>query len=591
MSLRILCGVCVCWLALSCLTVSFGQEKGGQEEGAQEKGVQEEEKNYSISLTKTAETQAGQKVYEVEDKKVLAQEYTVRDGDCLWWLLRERGLLEKQNLAELLSTFKKMNRSMQNLDMIHPGEKILIPLKIVPVSGAVAEVKTVQVSELKDVSFKNYTVQPEDSLIRIIKDMYDVPEKDLYGDYLNLVRQMNPEITDVNTIYPGQMVRLPIYSPEVVRAPIQTQTQKEPESKPVSPEAGDDAPNPVGQDLNRIFTEIGEAWLQEGEHYIPFKSGGQINLKAVAFPIVERKNGHRVIVDLNSKLPPRMASLIETSWANYRVVHLTKDDNLRTSLEKTIGACNFLQVLGNKQTLDLGAYIPFRITGDWIIQWSNTDSGEKNQWVVINLNSGNTAVTPRTIKNCLSGYGVKIIDYPQGDDTVSAWTGKAESLNAGGDPASLIKTFLGLVGISYTTDEQIPVYQAQKADINMTVRADFALQVKGKKAIVDLSGLDPEVISLLQEQKVMTLSLAKEKDPVPMLASLCEFLGISFQQGPHVFDLFSGGPSQKIQVGLPGIIFSDSKGANILTTPLVLPDEINAFLAHKGYKIMQVSLS
>ncbi|MBW1764181.1 MAG: hypothetical protein JRJ23_05480 [Deltaproteobacteria bacterium] len=37
--------------------------------------AQEEETNYSISLTKTAETQEGKDIHEVNDKKVLAQEY------------------------------------------------------------------------------------------------------------------------------------------------------------------------------------------------------------------------------------------------------------------------------------------------------------------------------------------------------------------------------------------------------------------------------------------------------------------------------------------------------------------------------------
>ena len=97
-------------------------------------GAQDNEETYSISLTKTAETQGDKTICEVDDKKVLAQEYTIQDGDHVWQLLRERGLLEKRNLSEILTTLRKLNKSLQNLDMIHPGDKIIIPLKIAPIS-------------------------------------------------------------------------------------------------------------------------------------------------------------------------------------------------------------------------------------------------------------------------------------------------------------------------------------------------------------------------------------------------------------------------------------------------------------------------
>ncbi|MBW1738411.1 MAG: hypothetical protein JRJ69_12880, partial [Deltaproteobacteria bacterium] len=62
---------------------------------------QEKEKTYSISLVKTAE--AEQEVYEVDDKKVLTQTFTVQKGDWIWKILRKEGLLKRGNLAELIS--------------------------------------------------------------------------------------------------------------------------------------------------------------------------------------------------------------------------------------------------------------------------------------------------------------------------------------------------------------------------------------------------------------------------------------------------------------------------------------------------------
>ena len=74
---------------------------------AQEK----DEETYSISLTQTAEPEieTEQEVrgvekkdaFNLEGKKVVTETYTVKKGDHLWQLLRERGLLEKKNLPEI----------------------------------------------------------------------------------------------------------------------------------------------------------------------------------------------------------------------------------------------------------------------------------------------------------------------------------------------------------------------------------------------------------------------------------------------------------------------------------------------------------
>ena len=58
------------------------------------------EDNYSISLVKTAEED--RELIELDGKKVLAEQVTIKKGDRIWNLLRERELLSKQKLSDLL---------------------------------------------------------------------------------------------------------------------------------------------------------------------------------------------------------------------------------------------------------------------------------------------------------------------------------------------------------------------------------------------------------------------------------------------------------------------------------------------------------
>jgi hypothetical protein len=550
--------------------------------------AQEAEKTYSISLTKTAGIEKD--IYEVDNKKVLTEEYTIKEGEWVWQVLRQKGLLERHNLSELLLVLQALNGSISKLDLVHPGEKIIIPLKIAPVAGAPVLAATplpvkVSIEELKDLDLENYTVEQGDSLTRVIKGRYDIPTNYLYNEYLGMVKRLNPSIRDLNIIHPGQKIRLPIYSPEIVRKPIKKAIDQKPEEKTEDVEEKK-ATSTVVYDLGAIFTEMGEEWVQTGEHFIPLKSGGQIDLKAASFPILSLRNGLRVIVDLNNKLPDKMAKLIESSWGNYRVLHLKEGDSLKSVLDKILEVCDYPKILKAGEPLELGGDIPIRITGDWIITLSETKSDNKPSFVVINLTDGPAQNIPRMIKDYLMTLGVKAIDYPMAEYKGADAVEKVALLEGGGRPESLVRTLFDLTGRSYSAQVEIPVYQRQKADFKLIVKADFFLKIKNRDAIIDLTGLGPEVISLLEEHQFLVLSLATEQNPLSIVSMTLGFLGIESHDGPHPFLAKNSDESRNVKLTLPGIIFSDANGNAILATPLSVPDEIAVFLSKRAYRIL-----
>ena len=593
---RISYGFCVLLLVPFCLKLSLAQG---------------EEKTFFMSLVKTADSEEEKEIYAVGDKQVLTQAWVVQEGDHIWQLFRERGLLKRRNLPELLSLLKKMNKSLSSLDLIYPGQKLILPLEIAPPEGEPTSEGALSTSAAvpKDLKLKNHTVRRGDYLIKIIRGRDEINPDDLYR-YLAVVKELNPSIRDLDRIYPGQIIRLPIYRPEiveetvveksvvveepvvetpvVVKAPVETATSPEPVDKRKVERISQ---KPVAHDLGIIFSEMGNEWVQNGEHFIPLKSGGQINLKASSFPIITLDKGQRVIVDLNNKLPGNMARLIESTWENYRVVHLTEDDDQRSSMNKILEIFNYQKVLKDGEPLELGGDIPLRITGDWIIKVSETRSEQKPGYVIINLLDTDTPNTSRPIKDYLKSLGIKVIELPRGENGDFYETDKVEILEGGEDPSSLIKTVLGLTKQSFSTQENISVYQSQKDDIKLIIQMDFFLNFKGRDAVIDLTGLDPEIISLLEEREFQVISLATEKDPLNLVAKTLEFLGIQFQRGPHYFMASARDDSRNIRLALSGIIFSDPDGKTFLATTLSLPDEIKAFLSQRGYKILLLSSS
>jgi nucleoid-associated protein YgaU len=545
-----------------------------------------EEETYAISLVQTAEV--SKEIHQVDNKKVLTELYTVKKGDHIWQLFRERGLLQKRNLGQLLAVLKKLNQSLTNLDLIYPGEKIAIPLTIAPVKGlsglAQAGLETaIPLEALKDIQLENYTVKKGDSLIKVVRERYDVPEENIYGKYLQIVRRLNPDIVDLDFIYPGQIVRLPIYSPQIVRLPITPETTP----KGIGEELTEDLAA-LSHQLMEIFSLIGEEWVNTGDHFIPLKSGGQINLKAESFPILNLSDGSRVIVDLSNDLPEKMAQLITSSWNNYRIVHLEEGEDLRGALAKTLPVCDYHKIYNDGEALELGGDIRIRMTADWIIKLAPDEKGEM---ILLTLADHHTPRTPREIKDFLETLGIRAIEYPPTDEPKREPLERTEILKAGHETSDLVEMVLNITGRDFTREVEIPLYQGEKTDYNLIVTADLLLNIDGGDFIIDFTGLGDEIISVLRDQHFHVLSLSGEDNPSSIVSKTLKFTGVAFDAKPHPFMAAARDPSKNISMTIPGIVFRDNHGQNVFASHLTLPQEIAGFLSRRGYKVLSLPLS
>lgn len=557
---------------------------------------EEEEDTYAISLIQTAEVD--KQIIEVEGKKVLTESYKIKEGDHLWQLFRERGLLEKRNLSELLALLKNLNRSLANLDMVHPGQEIIIPLTIAPAKGTTgttgkAPETTISLEQLKDMDLENYTVEPGDSLSKIVSNRYGIPPKALYTDYLELVKKLNPAVEDPDLIYPGQKIRLPIYTPQVVRAPI---VEARPTSPPPPIEHIDEADlkelSGLGRQLETIFREMGEEWVNSGQHFIPLKSGGQVTFNAESFPVINLSTGHRVIVDLYREMPSKMAQVIQSDWTNYRITPLDKGMGLREALGRILPLCGYSEILPLNEPLELYGDITVRITADYVIKPTPPSSGDqKSQTIVISVTDPMAPRIPVEIKTFLKDSGIRMIEYPTDAPPPTVTEIPGEILKPGDRTSDLIEILLKLTGQQYSKAREIPVYQGREENLKLMIKADFLMNIRGKEAVIDFSGLGPEMISLLEEHGFAVLSLTGEKDPLALTSGTLKFLGISFDAEPRAFMATNGPETRNIRMTIPGITFFDSSGQPVFVTPLNLPDELTGFLSQRGYKVLGLTLS
>lgn len=624
------------------------------------------------------------------------EEYVVQEGDWVAKILREKGVLKENNLPKLLEILRKFNASMQDFNVIRPGEKIVILVRVTPEGKAESPAPEEKQAPLRistpapsrkktdavarGLKSEPYRIKRGDTLIRVAVNRYDLSTGAFVAEYLDLFKKCNPSIKNPDRVFPGQTVNLPLYPPQWHEAPasppeqppimrdlarsnkvwlpdpepiepvkplasptvaalskpkaeqkswvsdkaarpeepkmLQTraeepkrpETPRRPQTPPAPTEQPESAPLPaparpetsfaasswqapqsttaVADGLGDILPQMGEKWIHSGEHFIPMKSGGHINLKADAYPIVKLHGGITLIVDLYNSLPHRMGRVIESSWGTYRIVHLSPGDDLKSAFTKILKAVQYPKVFKKGKPLKLSGTIPVSITGDWIVIPPRGQTGKDPGFIVINLSDDKSRAVPQSVKAYLKGRGVLFVEYPSVPTPEKPLAEKAPETAL--DAPSLVEMILTLTGHPHDARVKIPAFKSRNDDFKLTVTADFYLTAHGKERVIDLSGLDPEVVALLKERGVSVLSLSKEKNPLAMASKTLKFLGRQYKMGPHTL---STAPHSKknVKLTLSGLIFFTEGGHSVFMTPLDLPPEVGRFLHEKGHRVVMLA--
>jgi nucleoid-associated protein YgaU len=651
----------------------------------------------AVTIEKPVEAQPIERPPDTGDYRT--EEYVVQEGDWIAKILRKKGVLKENNLSKLLEILRKFNESMQDFNLIRPGEKIVILVKVTPEGKTESPAPKEKQVPLRirtpvpsrqqpmpvsrGLKSETYRIKRGDILSRVVVNRYDLSARTFVAEYLDLFKKANPSIKNPDRVFPGQTVNLPLYppqwhepppsppaqppimrdlahsnkvwlpDPEPVPEPMEPvkpeasptvvaqakpkveqkswvpdkaassekpknletraeepkmpETQVRPHTPPAPTEPPARAPSPaparpetsiatsswqaqqtttaVADGLGDILPKMGEKYIHSGEHFIPMKSGGHINLKAETYPIVKLHGGITLIVDLYNSLPPRMGRVIESSWGTYRIVHLSPGDDLKSAFTKILKAVQYPKVFKKGEHLKLPGTIPISITGDWIVIPPRGQTGKDSGFIVINLLDDKSQAVPQSVKAYLKERGVQFVEYPSPETLEKPLAEKTPEIAP--DAPSLVEMVLTLTGHPHDARVKIPAFESRNDDFKLTVTADFYLTAHGKERVIDLSGLDPEIVALLKERGVSVLSLSKEKNPLAMASKTLKFLGWQYKMGPHAL---STAPHSKknVNLTLSGLIFFTEGGHSVFMTPLDLPPEVARFLYEKGHRVVML---
>jgi LysM repeat protein len=265
-----------------------------------------------------------------------------------------------------------------------------------------------------------YIIRSGDSISRIVQKLgWTTPR-------YKMIRRLNPHITDLNRIYPGQKLILTLPGEKSGTQEVGNYTAKEGDSitsiiiselntspseavkilrliKQLNPEVNDfnkiypgqvikiprsklspSVPAKSSEDkkalampppatekylyvLRQVIEQLYGKVITSGNHYIPLPESGQIIVDRAIVPVVELEDGTTIMLDHAGRMPDVLADIIQSNGKNYHVVKIVSGQSIASVLQKIILLSSSLQMVKVEKPLSFDNTPQGKLSLDWLI--------------------------------------------------------------------------------------------------------------------------------------------------------------------------------------------------------------------------------
>jgi hypothetical protein len=152
---------------------------------------------------------------------VLCDPYMVKENDYVFKVFREKGEIASSDLSWFMEIFKRLNPDVQDVNLIYPNQRILIPLKIIDsgsLEGQETGVVSIPLITITNIPVKiqgkstQHIVAEGDSVSKLLARQFGASGGRTYKEAEQIFKFLNPDIKDPNKIIVGQKINLPVAS-------------------------------------------------------------------------------------------------------------------------------------------------------------------------------------------------------------------------------------------------------------------------------------------------------------------------------------------------------------------------------------------
>ena len=158
-----------------------------------------------ISLRKSINTK------KIQGQEIEGEDRTVGKGDSLWRILVDEKGLPGQKFQSYIVVIRGLNPQLKNLDVLRIGDKVFIPLRPDQVLEARKKTEPASIGSSAPGSgvTTEYKIKAGEYLYQILRSQLKLADERKLAQYYALVKDLNPERKNWDTLVEGEAIRLP----------------------------------------------------------------------------------------------------------------------------------------------------------------------------------------------------------------------------------------------------------------------------------------------------------------------------------------------------------------------------------------------
>jgi hypothetical protein len=548
---------------------------------------------------------------EFQGRQVGGEERQIGRGDSLWRILVEEKGLPQGRFRSYLVVIRGLNPQIKNLDVLRAGDKIFIPLRLGDVvkdepdsrhDGAAKEAR----QPFSEKTF-NYQVKPGEHLYQILRERYKNADQRKIAQYFALVKDLNPERKDWETLRGGEIIRLPVLesvfgsaktdrSARESLSPTSIDAQRAAtQPKPASAKADDfeAALRSSARENMDLLVKIVEATGNEvklsGEEIVSLR-GGNVRFDRSTYPvIINAALRQKVVIDRDGKIPQSLKAKLNDSSVGTPVLPIANGLSVAEAVRQLLAGIGYQQLPTDRPVVVQDAGIEFEAKGNWMAL-APVVSNKTQEVLVINL-TGQADEIPEYLSAALAKQGLYLREVVL-PGSVNSTAGKRPLKPSNDfravrdwprDKRELIDALLRSFRIPFGGAETVTV--GLDAGLRVDTLVDRVLDIEGKRTGIFFRAVDPEIRRALQDSQGMrTIELDLDKlSSRELIARLLSLLGAPAAYSEHRFAAAQGAAPERLTLKAWG--FNLEKKA-MFVTDREIPPPLHRFFFEKGLQIV-----
>lgn len=494
--------------------------------------------------------------------------YIVRKGDWIFNIIRQKFGASEKEIVKILERVKQLNPEIKDIHRISPGQELILPNRDTLAAAeteSTLKKSTDKGKHKKETSAAPYVVKEGETLSDIIHSELSTADEDIYR-MLRTVKRLNPNVKNINKIYPGQKLLLPYVRDQsrrmkqglssgkgkefvalkraeptkVIKKKILKEEEPVKEKEPIKLKEEKKriiSPEKKIAVIRYILSRVNGNVISDGKYYIPLIPAGQITVDCSSVPVIELEDGMTILLDFSKSIPSGIREVIETTWKNYVIMNVGYDKDVPFLLGEIVNRSKdySFKTVGNFVTI--GRTPAVRLFIDWIVSESKSKNQKSYSFGIKNVKNS-SFLLPGNIREYADKEGFEVVELLHGSEV----GGLSETFDDMAVPAltydtnaelaeSVLTTILGFKPEKHA---DVEIYNMKEHGFTLSLKVDLILNVNGKRVILHSKQIPQHFIDTLKKQGTRYVFLSaeqKKENAVETVLSAVEapFLADTFQ--------------------------------------------------------------